>query len=541
MFSVCAALFLVTATSSYAAEEKVDLDLITKLRTEAQQRSQVEATLATLTDEIGSRLTGTPGFIKAGEWTQSKLREWGLQNVHTESFAPFGRSWVLEQTSLRMVAPDKLDLVAIPKAWTPGTNGVQRAKLTVAKITEEEDLVKWKGKLAGAIVMIDELQSNKPHLKPDATIYTDAQLDELVKLNFDSLANAPLTPRFDRQRAIKSYLFHKKVMQFLIEEKVMAVISPSHGEDGTIFVQGGGSYKKDEPTGPTDLVLMKETYNRLYRLVQKKKNIELELDVKVSFTDEIPNAAFSVFGDIPGSDKKDEFVMLGGHLDSWHGATGATDNGVGVAVSMEAVRMLTAIGFKPRRTIRVALWGGEEQGLLGSQAFVRQWVAARPESTDPTEKELPSFFRKATWPLSFKPLHNKISAYFNLDNGAGKIRGIYAENNAAAKPIFDAWLAPFHDLGATTVSLRSTGSTDHVSFDAVGVPGFQFIQDELDYLSRTHHSNLDVFDKVQKGDLIESSLIMASFVAHAANRNEMLPRKPAPQEPAKIETPADTK
>lgn len=541
MFSVCASILLVGAVNSYAAEEKVDLDLITKLRDEAQQRSQVEATLATLTDEIGPRLTGSPGFVKASEWTQSKLSEWGLQNVHTESFAPFGRSWALEQSSLRMVAPSKLDLVAIPKSWTPGTNGPQRAKLIVAKITEDEDFAKWKGKLAGAIVMVDELQPNRPHLKPDANIYTDAQLEELVKLNFDASSNAPLTPRFDKQRAIKSFLFRKKLMQFLIDEKVMAVISSSRGEDGTIFVQGGGSYKKEEPTGPTDLVLMKETYNRLYRLAQKKKEVELELDVKVSLTDEIPNAAVSVYGDIPGTDKKDEFVMLGGHLDSWHGATGATDNGVGVAVSMEAVRMLKAVGFKPRRTIRIALWGGEEQGLLGSRAFVNQWIASRPEVTDPKEKELPSYFRKTTWPLTLKPLHSKISAYFNLDNGAGKIRGIYAENNAAVKPIFDAWLAPFRDLGANTVSLRSTGATDHVSFDVVGVPGFQFIQDELDYLSRTHHSNLDVFDKVQKGDLVQSSLIMASFVAHAANRNEMLPRKPVPQEPPKSDAAGEAK
>lgn len=539
LLAVVSALCLMFASLQSAAQEKIDLDLVTKLRSEAKERSRVMETLGVLTDEIGPRLTGSPSLIRAGEWTQSKLREWGLQNVHTESFAPFGRSWVLEHTSLRMIAPEKLDLIAIPKAWTPGTEGAKRAHVIAAKLSTEEDLAKWKGKLANAIVLIDEAQPNKPHLKPDANLYNDTQLEELTKINFDTQSDAPLTPRYDKAKAIKDFAFRKKLMQFIIEEKVLAVLNASRGEDGTIFVQGGGSYKTGEPTGPPNLVLMKETYNRLYRLVEKKKRVELELDVKVSFTDENPAAAISVIGDIVGSDKKDEFVMLGGHLDSWQSATGATDNGVGVAVSMEAVRMLKAVGFKPRRTIRIALWGGEEQGLLGSRAYVKQWVAARPDSTDPKEKELPSYLRKTMWPLTLKPQHSKISAYFNLDNGAGKIRGIFAENNAAVKPIFEAWLAPFHDIGATTVSLRNTGSTDHVSFDSVGVPGFQFIQDELDYLSRTHHSNLDVYDKVQRGDMIQASLIMAHFVAHAANRPELLPRKPLPQEPPKDDKPKD--
>jgi Zn-dependent M28 family amino/carboxypeptidase len=327
--------------------------------------------------------------------------------------------------------------------------------------------------------------------------------------------------------------FRKKLLPYLIEEKVLATLNVSNGEDGTIFVQGGGSYKKEEPIGPPNLVVMTETYNRLYRLIEKKKDVQLEVDVKVAFTDEDPDAAINVIAEIPGSDKKDEFVMLGAHLDSWHGATGATDNAAGVAVVMEAVRMLTAIGFKPRRTIRIALWGGEEQGLLGSRAYVNKWLASRPEVTDVKEKELPSWLQKVTWPLTAKPMHSKLSAYFNLDNGGGKVRGIYAENNSSVKPIFDAWLAPFSDLGATATTLRKTGGTDHMSFDGVGVPGFQFIQDEMDYMTRTHHTNMDVYDKIVKGDMMQAAMIMASFVAHTANRDEMLPRKPMPQEPPK--------
>lgn len=510
-----------------ASEEKIDLDLITKLRDEAMSRSKAQEILGVLTDEVGPRLTGSPAMRKAGDWTRSKLGEWGLQNIHSESFAPFGRGWTLEKTSLRMVAPSQVDLYAIPKAWTPGTDGLQRGKLMIAKMTADEDLPKWKGKLAGAIVLLDEPLPIKPHVKADAHRYSHEELSELSKIDFEPSASR----RGDIPAYLKRFAFAKKLRTFLTEEKVLAALNVTRGEDGTIFVQEGGSYKKDELTGPPSLVVASETYNRLYRLVEKKKAVELEIDVKASFSDEDPEAAINVLAEIPGTDKKDEIVMLGAHLDSWHGGTGATDNAAGVAMAMEAVRLLKATGFKPRRTIRIALWGGEEQGLLGSRAYVNKWVASRPEPTDPKELELPTFARKQTGPLSIKPMHGKISAYFNLDNGGGKIRGIYAENNAALKPIFDAWLAPFNDVGATTTTLRNTGSTDHVSFDRVGVPGFQFVQDDMDYFSRTHHSSLDVYDKVQKSDLIQASMILASFVAHAANRNEMLPRKPMPKDP----------
>ncbi|MFZ6767987.1 M20/M25/M40 family metallo-hydrolase [Undibacterium sp. Di26W] len=529
-----------TAGTSYAAatnEEKVDLELITRLRDEAMNRSKAQEIFGVLTDEIGPRLTGSPALRKASDWTRSKLSEWGLQNVHSESFAPFGRGWTLEKTTLRMVSPSQFDVYAIPKAWTPGTDGMQRGKLMIAKMLVDEDLVKWKGKLAGAIVLLDEPLPIKPHMKADAHRYSHEELDELTKIDFEA---AP-SRRGDLPTYIKQLAFRKKLRTFLTEEKVLAALNVTRGEDGTIFVQEGGSYKKDEATGPANLVVASETYNRLYRLVEKKKDVELEIDIKASFNDEDPEAAVNVLAEIPGSDKKDEIVMLGAHLDSWHGGTGATDNAAGVAMVMEAVRLLKVSGFKPRRTIRIALWSGEEQGLLGSRAYVNKWIASRPEPTDPKELELPSFARKLTSPMSIKPMHAKVSAYFNLDNGGGKIRGIYAENNAAVKPIFDAWLAPFNDVGATTTTLRSTGSTDHVSFDRVGVPGFQFVQDDMDYFSRTHHSSMDLYDKVQKSDLTQASMVLASFVAHAANRNDMLPRKPLPKDPPAEEKKEDSK
>jgi carboxypeptidase Q len=525
-------------TSSHSAsDDRADLALVTALRDEGLNRSKVMETLGTLTDDIGPRLTGSPGLKKAAGWTREKLAEWGLQNAHIENFGSFGRGWTLEHATLRMVGANTVDLPAIPKAWTPGTDGLQRARALYAKLASEDDLAKWKGKLAGAIVLLDEPHQNQPHLKADATRHSDEQLGEMIKVELESgPERRPEPGAFAKRMA-----FGQKLRAWLVEEKVVATLNVSRGEDGTVFVQGGGSYKNGEAVGPSNLVVMAEAYNRLYRLLEKNKPVELELDVKAAFNDEDPNAIVNVLAEIGGGDKKDEVVMLGAHLDSWHGGTGATDNAAGVAVAMEAVRLLKTIGFKPRRTIRIGLWGGEEQGLLGSKAYVASTFAARPEPTDPVEKALPSFMRKPTGPLALKPAHAKLSAYFNLDNGSGKIRGIYSEGNATIQPIFDAWLAPFRDLGATTTTLRKTGGTDHQSFDDVGLPGFQFIQDDLDYFTRTHHSNLDVYDKAQKADLMQAAVVMASFVAHAANRDEMLPRKPMPKDrprPAMNEAPA---
>ena len=509
------------------AQDRADLTLVNQLRDEGINRSKVMETVAVLADEIGPRLTGSPGLKKASQWTRAKLAEWGMQNARIESFSPFGRGWTFEKSSLRMLEPVNVEMTAIPKAWTSGTAGSVRGRAVYAKLETEEDLNKWRGKLTGMIVLRNAAHVSRPHLKPDATRFSDEQLTELKTIDLGITGPGARDPaRFARR-----FGFEKKLNAFLIEEKVLAVLSVSSAEDGTIRVQSGGSYKNDAPTAPPSLVVMAESYNRVLRLLEKDKQVELEIDIKADFLDEDPESAVNVLAEIPGSDKKDELVIVGAHLDSWHGGTGATDNAAGVAVAMEAMRLLKVIGFKPRRTISIGLWGGEEQGLLGSKAYVEKWLASRPEPVDLKEKDLPSFLRKSpVAPLALKPRHGKVSVYFNLDEGSGKIRGIFTEGNAAVKPVFDAWLLPFHDMGAATVSLRKVQGSDHQSFDSVGVPGFHFMQDELDYETRTHHTNLDVFDKVQKGDLMQASIIMASFIAHAANRDEMLPRKPLPHE-----------
>jgi len=330
----------------------------------------------------------------------------------------------------------------------------------------------------------------------------------------------------------------RKVNEFFVSEGVAAVLDTSRGEDGTIFVQSGGDRAKDAPPVPPQVTLAVEHYNRICRILDKKIKVTLEMEVQSDFLSQDMND-FNIVAELPGTDKKDELVMLGGHFDSWHAATGATDNAAGCAVAMEAVRILKAAGLKPRRTIRVALWGGEEEGLLGSRAYVNEHFASRPTPPANLQRGSEEFMnwmrtQMQTSP-TLKPEYSKLSAYYNYDNGTGKIRGIYLQGNEELRPIFEAWLAPFKDMGATTLTIRNTGGTDHQSFDGVGLPGFQFIQDEIDYGTRTHHSNMDVYDRIQRGDMIQSAVIMASFVYHTAMRNELLPRKPmpAPRPPTK--------
>ena len=314
------------------------------------------------------------------------------------------------------------------------------------------------------------------------------------------------------------------VTKFLTNEKALAIIDCSRGDGGTLFVQGTNAYKKEEPIGVPALVMAAEHYGRIARLLSRKIPVQMELNIQNKFFDNVEN--FNTIAEIPGTDKNGEIVMVGGHLDSWHAGTGATDNAAGVAVAMEAVRILKALDLKPRRTIRIGLWGGEEEGLLGSKGYVTQHFGERQRLlTAGMNSETPEYLRPLG-KLSLKPDQAKISAYFNLDNGSGKIRGIYAQENAAVKPIFEKWFEPFSDLGATSVTMRNTSGTDHLSFDAVDIPAFQFIQDPLEYESRTHHSNMDVYERLQKEDLMQASVIMASFLYNAASRDTMMPRKP---------------
>ena len=534
------ALLLAAAVPAAAAPpEPVDLEMVTRIRDEAFNRSKAFEALSKLCDGIGPRLTGSPSYRSAAEWAKAELTKLGLSNVRIESFAPFGRGWVLDSVSVRMLAPSLAILSALPKAWTPGTDGPKKGKALLAKLETQEDLDKWKGKLEGKILLLGDATEAKPREKGDVTRYDDKALEEIWRYEPGG-GRYRRTPA-DRERMLKQREFRKKLEAFLVAEKVAAVIEPSRGDYGTIWVQGGGPWKPGEPVPPPSLVMGAEAYGRVARLLDRKDEVELEVDVKARFTDEDPLAASNVFAEIPGTDKtkKDEVVMIGAHLDSWQGGTGATDNGVGSATAIEVMRILKALNVTPKRTIRIGLWGGEEQGLLGSRAYVSKDLASRPEPTDPKERELPEYMRRPTGPLSFKPGYAKLAGYFNVDNGAGKIRGIFAQDNAAVAPIFEAWLAPFRDLGATTVTMKRTGGTDHQSFDAVGLPGFQFIQDELDYDTRTHHTNMDVVERVPKPDLMEIAAVWASFAYHAAQRDQMLPRRPLPPEPPAEAKPAE--
>ena len=527
-----------------ASSETVDLEMITSIRQEGFRNSKVMDTLSQLTDGIGPRLTGSPSMKRANEWTRQQLEKWGLTNAHLESYGPFGRGWSEESVFVRMTSPDVAMLIAQPEAWTPSTPSMVRGRVMRAKIERKEDLEKHRGKLTGQIVLLGDMREVKPHEEAEMQRYDDKRLEQVYQYQAVVRRGYEIPPREEMIRRIQ---FRKQLAQFLHEEKPAVVIKPSSGDGGTIFVQGTQAYKKDEPLGVPSLVMSIEHYGRIMRLMERDVPVELEVDVKTKFYDDDP-MAYNTVAEIPGTDKKDETVMLGGHLDSWHSGTGATDNACGVAVAMEAVRILKALGVKPRRTIRIALWSGEEQGLLGSKAYVAQHIGERqtPKDLSPTEAALPSYMRRETGPVVTKAEWNKVSAYFNLDNGSGKIRGIYTQENASVRPIFEAWLEPFRDLGANTVTMKMTGGTDHLSFDAVGVPGFQFIQDPLEYNSRTHHSNMDVYERAQKDDLMEAAVIMASFVYNAAMREQMMPRKPlssdtkllrAEEKPA-VETPA---
>ena len=522
----CALLFF-GAGFSFAAEhtdpDAVDLGMVTQIRQEGFHNSQVMQTASAIVDGIGERLTGSPNVKRANEWTRDQLTKWGLQNAHLEPYK-FGRGWQNEFTSVRMVSPDFMELIAYPKAWTAGTSGVVKGQGVRVFAKRPEDLEKYRGQLAGKIVIFGDMPEVKPQSEAALVRYDEKRLADVSNYEIPSEK-----PRFSLEEVKQRILLRKKMDEFLTAEKAVAVIDASHGDGGTVFVQSSGSYKEGDPQSVPSLAMAVEHFGRIARLLERNIPVELEIDLRSKFYETDPSA-WDTVAEIPGTDKKDEIVMLGAHLDSWHGGTGATDNAAGCAVTMEAVRILQALGVKPRRTIRIALWTGEEQGLLGSRAYVAEHFGSRPESADPAEKDLPSFFRKQGTPLTLKPEQKKVSAYFNIDNGTGRLRGIYLQENAAVAPLFTAWMAPFRDLGVNTIAYRNTGGTDHLSFDAVGIPGFQFIQDPIEYETRTHHSNMDVYERLQRDDLIQASVVLASFLYNTAMRDEMLPRKPLPKD-----------
>jgi hypothetical protein len=469
-------------------------------------------------------LTGSPQGLEAHRWVETTFEEWGLQ-AWLESY-DFGRGWTMERVQVRMLTPYVQPLEALPGAWTPGTEGPLQGRVVRATLESEEDLEKWSGKLEGAIVLLEDAPEPK---QVDGDLFRrhdEVRLEELEMYRIPGER-----PDDWRQRRLKRFKFWKKLMAFLEEEGVLATIEPSSRDNGLVRVTGDRSNREGErPLGVPALTMTTEHYNRLVRMLDREIEPELEIDAAVRWFEE-DGKAYNTLADLPGSDLADQFVLAGGHLDSWHTGTGATDNAAGCAVVMEALRIIKDTGLQPRRTIRAAFWSGEEQGYMGSREYVKRHIANRPETTDPEQLELPTWARKQTWPIQPLAGHAKISAYFNIDNGGGQIRGIYAEENAAIVPIFEAWLEPFADLGAETVTMRKTGGTDHQPFDWVGIPGFQFIQDSMDYMGRTHHSNVDTYDHLNPDDLKKSAVILASFLWHAANRDEMLPRKAVPTEP----------
>ena len=505
--------FQASLTLAFAQKDGDDA-VIAKFKEEGLKKSQVMDHAFYLTDVSGPRLTASPGFMNAAQWAKSKFESWGLKNVQIESWGDFGKGWQQERCYVAMTKPYYVPFIAQSKAWTGSTPGnkIMTSDIVLIKAKDSAELMQYAGKLNGKIVMIWSADTIKMGFKPDANRYTE---EDLLKM-----ANAePRQPGQgvgNRQGGNASAFqarqaFTRTLNNLFLQEKPALILSTSRGTEGTIFVQGGGQYTKDAPELPANVVLSSDDYLRVQRLVAAGIPVQLEADIKTKFfTNDLKG--YNVIAEIPGTDPKlkDEVVMLGGHLDSWHGATGATDNAAGCAVMMEAVRLLKASGVQPRRTIRIALWGGEEQGLHGSRNYVKMHVA------DPATMKL-------------QPSHEKISAYYNLDNGTGKIRGVYLQGNAAVKPIFAKWLEPFKDLGANTLTISNTGGTDHLSFDAVGVPGFQFIQDEIEYDTRTHHTNMDTYDHLVPEDLKQASTIVASFVYNTSQREEKLPRKELPK------------
>jgi carboxypeptidase Q len=517
-------------------------DPIERIKDEGMNRSQVMQTLSYLSDVIGPRLTASPGMKRSNEWTRDQLTKWGLQNAHLESWGPFGRGWSLKRFSAQVTEPLTIPLIAYPKAWSPGTEGSITAPVVYVDAKDEAELQKFKGKLKGAIVLTTKLREVKALFDAPGT-----RRDEK---NLLGLADAP-EPRPGGGRRFQltpelraSFQFASRKMQFFYDEGAAVLIDASRiGDGGTVFVQSANVPQPpgSDPFGPNaprqippfdksapkmlpQLVLAVEHYNRIARMIEAGESVKMNIDLAVEYQD-ADLMGYNTIAELPGSDLKEEVVMLGGHMDSWHAGTGATDNGAGVAVAMEAMRILQTLNLKPRRTIRIGLWSGEEQGLLGSRAYVAEHFGKfeTPAVTPGAPAPGPS---PAPGKLVTKLEYEKFSSYFNLDNGTGKIRGVYLQGNESARALFRQWLMPFRDMGAATLSISNTGGTDHLAFDAIGLPGFQFIQDEIEYDTRTHHSNQDVFDRIQADDMKQAATIMAAFVYNAAMRDEKLPRKP---------------
>lgn len=539
-----ATIFALVLAIPAVAADAVDLAAVGRIKSEAFEHSKVMDTLELLTDRYGPRLTASPEFKEAADWAAARLKEYGLENVHQERWGAFGRGWSLQKFALEMTQPRYSLLSAWPLAWSSNTSGTALGEPVFAPLSGNQSvsraeanldqyIQKNKGKLHGKVVLISEPLRNvaDPESRPDLRRYTDAELAELaiapapvqpMKIDLNNLTppedaeerirfNASLPPEVQDEFRKRREALTLKRNKFFLDEGVIAVIQDDRrARDGIDFAEAAGSQEAANPLAPPTFVVTSEQYNRIVRLLENKAAVEMRVTLQASASD-TDAGAYNIVGEIPGTGPhKDELVMIGAHFDSWHSGTGATDNGAGSAVMMEVMRILKALNLNLDRTIRIALWSGEEQGLLGSKAYVKEHFG------DPKSMKLTA-------------AHAKLSGYFNLDNGSGKIRGVYLQGNDAMRPVFAEWLAPFRDQGVSTITIRNTGGTDHLSYDAVGLPGFQFIQDPLDYGSVTHHSDMDTYDHAIAADLMQASAVIASVVYDAANRSEMLPRKPLPK------------
>jgi carboxypeptidase Q len=526
------------------AQERVDLEVVNRIKTEAFDHSKVMDHLYQMTEVHGPRLTWSSGFQDAAGWAAAELKGMGIQNVHFEKWAPGGRNWTLQQSSVELIEPRYQELTAAPLAWSSSTNGPVTGELVLAPFKGSfragpkkyrEELAayrsKWAGKLRGKIVLLTGPHVPEPQTGAQFRRYTAAELadmanapepsrkltaktlDELdwpenpeeLRTFFSSLPNSLMEQLYD--------LYDEAVAErarFLAKEGVAGVLlGDERAHEGMAFAEAAGAFKSADTLAPPTFVVTAEQYDRIARAVEKKLPAQVRLNLKATVGDR-DTEGMNIIGEIPGGAKRDEVVMVGAHFDSWHSGTGATDNGAGSAVMMEVMRILQTLHLKLDRTVRIGLWGGEEEGLFGSRAYVKEHLA--DSKTMKTTGEFPKF-----------------SGYFNLDNGSGKIRGVYLQGNDAMRPVFESWLAPFRDLGVSTLTIRNTGGTDHLSFDAVGLPGFQFIQDPLDYGTITHHSDMDTYDHAVAADLMQASAVIATVVYEAANRPAMLPRREQPK------------
>lgn len=523
--------------ASQPAVENLDLATIARIRDEGLNHSHIMEYASGLFDDIGPRLTGSPDFARAEEWSLDQLRRMGASNVHAESWGDFGMGWRQIGTSLLMVTPSTATFLAQATPWSPATAGeVTGDVIAVPTLKEEKDFDAWKGKLAGKIILYGD--APKIDLNPPAFMqhYDQAKLEHFRSYPLDGDQGdshvLPDDPAF-WEKVFKEMAFLEKVGHFFADEHAVAVLRPSGSgtmiQDDTNISLGWFVYRPEHKQAIPSAAVSTEAFGRMHRLVSHNVPVSLRLNIATQFFgDHVPGE--DVIAEIGGTDPvlKDQVVMLGGHLDSWISGTGATDDGAGSIIAMEAMRILRALNVQPRRTIRIGLWGGEEQGVFGSAGYVSNHFATLVYSTKPEEQIVPEFVRQQTGPVTIKPEHDKLDAYFNTDNGGGKFLGIFTEGNSAVASIFQQWAEPISDLGFTTISLRNTGSTDHATFNQVGLPGFQFIQDPRDYETRSAHTNLDTYEHLSEPDLKQAAVVMAIFVYNTAQRDAMLPRMPLP-------------